>query len=100
MTEADLIRFVDAVVPENHIPADWRDEAESLLWLSQPRCDGCLRGIRKKFGLKLESEKIDGERVYRIAAEEVFPCSASCGGWLISEHIRFRRLGFRQNPVG
>jgi Rap1a immunity proteins len=44
-----------------------------LLWLSQPRCDGCLRGIRKKFGLKLESEKIDGERVYRIAAEEVFP---------------------------
>ena len=29
MTEADLIRFVDAVVPENHIPEDWRDEAES-----------------------------------------------------------------------
>jgi hypothetical protein len=24
---------------------------------------------------------------------------ASCGGWLIWEHTRFRGLGFRQNPV-
>jgi hypothetical protein len=27
----------------------------------------------RNLGLTLESEKIDGERVYRIAAEEVFP---------------------------
>jgi hypothetical protein len=32
---------------------------------------GFLAGVvRKKFGLKLDSEKIDGERVYRIAADE------------------------------
>ena len=32
---------------------------------------GFLAGIvRKKFEFKLESEKIDGERVYRIAADE------------------------------
>jgi hypothetical protein len=32
---------------------------------------GFLAGIvRKKFGLKLDSEKIDSERVYRIAADE------------------------------
>jgi uncharacterized protein DUF3489 len=32
---------------------------------------GFLAGIvRKKFGLKLDSEKIDGERVYSIAADE------------------------------
>jgi uncharacterized protein DUF3489 len=32
---------------------------------------GFLAGIvRKKFGLKLDSEKIDGEHVYRIAADE------------------------------
>jgi len=32
---------------------------------------GFLAGIvRKKFGLKLDSEKIDGERVYRIVEDE------------------------------
>ena len=32
---------------------------------------GFLAGVvGKKFGLKLDSEKIDGERVYRIAADE------------------------------
>ena len=32
---------------------------------------GFLAGVvRKKFGLKLDSEKIDGERVYRIVEDE------------------------------
>ena len=37
---------------------------------SRTRCAFLAAVVRKKLGLKLESEKTDGERVYRIVARE------------------------------